>query len=196
MLKNYFHILSKEINKTSIVFTKKTQQWCALPYNNNKHCPNYNSNPLCPPNSPYLETKINSYTYFYLFYALFNFKRYKDAKRLIHPDWSEKQLGNSRHWQSSIKSKLYIKIKEVTLINNIQSKDIYLLFCGAGINKKEFINNDVVYSMEAIGIYVLSTLKNNNIQFELKPVNKILLVSLLCSNKQLILEEEEIQELI
>ena len=39
--------------------------------------------------------------------------------------------------------------------------------------------------MESTGIYVFKTLKNNNIDFELKPINKVLLVCLLCLKEEI-----------
>ena len=66
-------INSKKIEKESIVFTEKTKLWCQLPYPNHPTgCPNYNKNPLCPPNSDYKKSILKDYNHFYLFYAIFN----------------------------------------------------------------------------------------------------------------------------
>jgi hypothetical protein len=56
-----------------------------------------------------------------------------------------------------------------------------LLGCGSGFNNKDIKRyQKEVYSMEAVGINVLSTLRLNKIDFEIRPKNKILLVCLVC----------------
>ena len=177
-----------EINKDTIHLTKKTKLWCQLPYKNHKKgCINYNCL-LCPPNSPYFKDFINDYKHFYLVYAIFNFKRYKELRKLENPKFfnSEARLKCVIYWQNSVKSLLRKKIKHMYIKNFIAPSNFYLLGCGCGFTDKLLkILQIIIYSMESVGIYVFKTLKNNNIDFELKPVDKILLVCLLSSKVDL-----------
>lgn len=176
-----------EVQKDTIIFTKKTRFWCTRPYKNNKKgCPNHGKNPLCPPNAPYLEKFIKSYKYFYLIYIIFDFKQYKEKMKIIHKDWSEDQLGNRWFWQSQVKVHLRLFIESLFKLN--KSKGLYLVFCGSGLKSSKIIKQDKIYSMEAIGIFVFRTLKNNNIKYEINPKNNIKLVSLLCSKEEIILK--------
>lgn len=169
-INNLTIIKIQKIKQETIKFTKKTRLWCQLPYKNHKKCPNYNKNLLCPPNSPYLSNIVNDYNYFYLIYADFNFKQYKQGMGELHPNWTESQCGNLLYWQSQIKKLLKNKISQIINIKK------YILGCGSGFGKK-------IYSMESVGIDVMSTLKNNNIVFELKPKSKVILVCLVCLNE-------------
>lgn len=101
----------------------------------------------------------------------------------IHYEWTERQLGNLLYWQKSVQKSLvdYI-IKKFYHDNN----EIYLLFCGSGLkNKLISIFQDNIYSMESAGIDVFNTLRNNNIDFELKPKNIVILTNLICLNKRI-----------
>lgn len=190
--KSLVSIENIKIHKSTIFFTRKTQTWCKLPYKNSKNgCPNYNKNPLCPPKSPFLFNFIKSYNYFYLIYIIFDFNKYKLKMKLLHSNWSEDQLGNRWYWQSQVKVHLRLFIEKLFRLN--RDKDLYLVFCGSGLKNNKIIKQDKTYSMEAIGIHVYKTLENNNIKYELKPKNTIKLVSLLCSNKEIIEKEKKIE---
>ncbi len=174
-----------EINKDSIYFTNKIKRWCQLPYKNHKNgCPNYNKNPLCPPNSPDFKINIHNYNYFYLIYAIFNFKKYKELRKLENPDRTNAQINCVLYWQGSIKKMLKDNIRYIFINNHIIAvqNNFYLLGCGSGFNDKLLKKYQYkIYSMESVGIDVFKTLMANGIDYELKPKNKILLVCLLCS---------------
>lgn len=177
-IKNLIKINVKQITKDSIIFVPLnegiplTDEWCRKEYEGHPNgCINYGK-PLCPPNTPYLKEDILKYHYFYLIYITFNFKRYKELQKEIHPTWKDGMLGNSRHWQGQIKKifKKYIPAKK---------SDSLFLACGSGI--------DSYYSMEAVGINVLSTYQKNKIKFEAgvkhKIENYIVMSCLICSKK-------------
>lgn len=178
------------IKKSTIKFTEKTMIWCKLPYPNHpKGCPNYNKNPLCPPNSKYMKYILEQYNYFYLIYTDFDLKSHREKMLLKHPNWTNRQANNLLYWQGSVKKILKDIIKKIYRLNPNSKK--YLLFCGSGLKDKIFNQNNI-YSMEAVGIDVFKTLKNNDINFEYKPRNKVILVSLLCSNKKIILNQKRL----
>jgi len=174
------------VKKEDIEFTKKTRLWCKLPYPNHpRGCPNYNKNSLCPPSAKYMDYLLEYYSYFYLIYAIFNLKSQRERMLTLHPNWSKKQANCLLYWQNSVKKALKEYIQKITAKN--VEKEIYILSCGSGF-KINCSNQSEIYSMEAVGINVISTLKNVNIPFEIKPKNKVILVSLLCSNERLLLE--------
>ena len=54
------------VKRNSITFTPKTHIWCTLPYPGHKNgCPNYDKNPLCPPNIKIMENHLKNYSFFY-----------------------------------------------------------------------------------------------------------------------------------
>ncbi|MBD3212678.1 MAG: hypothetical protein GF311_08715 [Candidatus Lokiarchaeota archaeon] len=173
----------QEINKESIIFTTKTRRWCSLPYPNHPNgCPNYNKNSLCPPKAPFLNIIIEEYKHFYLIIGHFNLAKYKKEMLRRHPNWSDRQATCVLYWQGSAKkhTKEYInKIYEKNTGNQL-----FLLSSGSGFNSLD-IEQEKIYSMEAAGINVFETLKKNNIEFEVKPKDFILIVNLLCSDKQI-----------
>jgi predicted metal-binding protein len=155
-----FH--DKKIKKNTIVFDRRLRKYCVS-------CINFKKNPLCPPQFPYSERLLSYYTKFRLVYVKLDFAKYKKLREKDHPNWSDKQLGNSRHWQSSLKVLLRRHISQFFY------KDI--LTCGSGLLGHG--------SMEAGGCNVFETCENNGIYLEgkfLKPIERYIhLVTLLMS---------------
>lgn len=182
-ISDYIKIFTQKIQKESIIFTKKTRIWCQLPYPNHpKGCPNFNKNPLCPPNANFIEEFLLEYLYFYLIYSKFDLKSQRERMLMLHPTWTIKQANCLLYWQNSVKKNLREKIEEI--ISKNKEKEIFLLSCGSGF---KLGGKKSIPSMEAAGIDVYNTLKNNHIEFELKPMNKVILVNLLCSKDNLLL---------
>ncbi len=63
-----------------------------------------------------------------------------------------------------------------------------MLGCGSGLNLSF---QDVVASMESVGINVFSTMKKNGIKLEVHPKNKIRLCNLLCSKQPIQFKEHQ-----
>jgi predicted metal-binding protein len=171
-----------EINKDSIKFTTKTRRWCRLPYLKHPNgCPNYGKNSLCPPKAPFLKTTIDKFNHFYLIIGKFNLVKYKKGMLRRHPNWSDRQAKCVLYWQGSAKKHMKEYIK--TIYEKHTENNMFLLSSGSGF-KNVKIPQKKIYSMEAAGINVFETLRKNNIEFELKPENYILLVNLLCSSEK------------
>lgn len=69
--------------------------------------------------------------------------------------------------------------------------------CGSGFGVKKIAQyQKTIYSMEAVGISVFNTLKNNNITYEIKPTytSKLKFVCLICSEKKCIFNEKKTQK--
>jgi predicted metal-binding protein len=193
----YLQIHVKEVSPTTIAFTKKTRLWCQLPYPaHRKGCPNSHNKEECPPKMGYMDNILDDYDYFYLVYSVFDFKGYKDEMRELHKDdsrenyWTERMLGNSLFWQSQIKKKIRILLEKIYKSNVLNT--FYLAFLGSGIPNKSIlkVHQDVIGSMEAIGIHVFKTFKNNGIDFEVKPMTKVISCTLLCSKLKIKYKKE------
>jgi len=166
----------KQIREYSIVNYDYIKELCARPYPGYPDgCPNrFKCRTLGI--RPFEEIKQRGkFDEYYLIYARFDFKTYKELRRDQHPDWSDKQLGNSRHWQAAVKKKITTMIENAT----IPSTD-YVLGCGSGLKLK---HQQIVGSMENACINVFSTMRKNGIKdMEVRPENVIYLVCLLCRN--------------
>lgn len=176
----------QEISRDTIKFTSKTRLWCQLPYPNHpRGCPNYSNKETCPPKASYKPEILNDYSNFLLVYAIFNLKKQKERMLLKHPNWSQKQASCLLYWQNSVKKILREYINEIYIRN--KKKRIYLFSSGSGFSSMK-LNQGLIYSMEAIGIDVFNTLRNNYINFELKPYENVILTNLICSNGVLVIE--------
>jgi len=183
IIKDITSINILKVYRNSIIFTDKTHIWCTLPYpNHKKGCPNYNKNPLCPPNAKIMENILDDYSFFYLILANFDMFKYTSNMIRKHPDWSERKARCVLYWQKSVKKLMREYIKNIYIKNH--TYNLYLFSSGAG-EKISSINQDEIYSMEAAGINVIQTLKNNKINIETKPKKKVILVNLLCSDKRI-----------
>jgi predicted metal-binding protein len=148
-----------------------------LPYpQHKKGCPNYGKGKLCPPNSPaFTIENLKQYKTLVLMYADFNFRAYKEKMRASHPDWSEKQLGCCLYWQKPVK----ILLKNH--LETLKDKPDFILGCGSG-----FVE---CYSMESVGLNVIDMLYKLDIDFEVKPVNKVVLCTMLGYNSEVKINE-------
>ena len=179
----------KRIEEKSIISYPEVLDFCYYPYPNHPNgCPNIDK---ChsEKKGPYFSEVIKNskFTHYYLVYINFNFAKYKVLRKKENPEFfnSEARLKCLLYWQNSVKKLLKQKIE--VLINNQNS--LFIAGCGSGMRIKGY--NQYVYSMEAIGINVFSTLKLNKIPFELKPKNKIILCSLICSKNELIIKKQK-----
>lgn len=186
--KELVKIQVKGIEKETIIHYPEVRDLCYREYSGHKNgCPNRSKCDFLNVPSFDIIAEYGSFDYFYLIYAEFDFKKYLEIMKEIHPQWTERQLRNVLYWQSSIKRMLS------NFINNLDlaSWD-YVLGCGSGLKIK---NQKRVGSMENSYINVFSTCKLNGIKLEIHPRNKIYLVCLLCAHepyqikKQLILIE-------
>ncbi len=171
------------VKRNSIIFTPKTHIWCTLPYPGHKlGCPNYNKNPLCPPYAKFMENHLNNFSVFYLIFAIFDISEYKTRMLEKHPNWSDRKARCLLYWQNSVKKMLRNYIVEI-YSNNLDC-NLYL-FCSGSGEKIHNVRQENIYSMEAAGINVIKTLRNNDIDIEVKPIKFVHLVNLLCSDRSL-----------
>lgn len=174
----------KKIKRETIIFTKDTHKWCQRPYRDKKRCPNYNKNPLCPSdgnknNIPFFNDVVLNYSFFYLVYADFDFYKYIQNRSALSPDRTKNQIKCVLYWQNSVKALLKKRIEKIYRSNR---NSFYVIGCGSGFNLSF---QKKVYSMEAVGINVFSTMKLNGVALEINPIHSIRLICLLCSKKEL-----------
>ncbi len=67
-----------QIKYDDIYFDPKVQEMCISP---SFKCPFYGHSWSCPPNSPYLEKAMSTYTEFYLIYSTFDLEEYIKKER-------------------------------------------------------------------------------------------------------------------
>lgn len=187
-LQSLSKIHEKEISFESIRWQKKLDDlglWCRLPYPNYPNgCPSYGSK-HCPPNTECIRKYLKDHDSLKLIYIIFDFKKYKELRRIEHPQWSEKQLGNSRHWQKALQKML----KDYILSKH---PDIFYA-TGSGFEDK--------CSIEGGGVNVFKTLENNGFTIvrdtekppkkgeyiERNPKTQIILVSIIATNQSSLL---------
>jgi len=168
--------------KENIIRYKEVKCLCSRKYpRHNKGCPNIEK---CK-NIPFFDDiKRTETRYYYLLFANFNYEKYQELRKLDNPSLTMNQVRCVLYWQNSIKKILKQRIEYLVENNSLyyDDKDVYILGCGSGF-KLSF--QDEVYSMESTGINVFSTLKLNNIEFDLKAIKNVKLVCLICSNYKL-----------
>lgn len=175
-------IFTTHVSADSILFTKSEKQrnrWCQMPYPGHpKGCPNFGRSPTCPPQVGMRPDILVTYDIFILTYAIFDFKNYQQQRWEETQDnreyWNENRIKCNLYWQSSVKKlmKKFIQRKFCSKSNIKYPKFGELFGAGSG-----FWNRP---SLEAVGINVFSTLKKNNICYEIKPMTTITMVALIC----------------
>lgn len=161
--------INVKILPETIVFSRKVQTWCALPYEGHpKGCPNRCKNPLCPPNAKYRDDIIKKYQYFTLFIVKFDIEGHAAKMKKEHPEWTDKMCRNLLYWQGSVRKEL----KEFILGERKGKGE--LLADGSGFLGAQ--------SMESSGIDVFATLQKNNISFERNCEHFVTKVALWCWN--------------
>lgn len=177
----------KRIQKETIIHYDKVRDFCKRSYPGHPHgCPNYGKKETCPPHAERFMNVIKSIPdgKYFLVYVNFDLEEQSRRMKEKNPHFTEKQSRNSRYWQSTVKKALREKIMSIYNANKNQAW--YIIGCGSGFSTKKMSNiQKNVCSMEAMGINVFSTLKLNEIPFEVKPKKYVTLVCLLIAYRQL-----------
>jgi len=125
------------------VFDKKIRTLCKQPYHKHpKGCPNIGTERVdCPPSSGYFP-EIFEVDECLVASVIFDFRSYVQAKKEIHPDWTNRALVNQRHWQGHLKAELNKQIKQL-------------------LEKEQFIYKNYMFipNPEAMGINLQETCK-------------------------------------
>jgi hypothetical protein len=170
----------KEIQKETIIHYPEVKDFCSRPYPNHPNgCPNIEK---CRKlKHPSIKELLSHYHNFYLFYTEFDFDAYKRERNALNPDFfnTRERLECVLYWQRPVKRLIE---KRLDILWAINANKFYVLGSGSGL---ELTFQKSVPSMENCCINVFSTMKLNNIEFELRPLRKIILCNLLCADAPL-----------
>jgi predicted metal-binding protein len=173
-----------QIQYDDIYFDPKVQEMCISP---SFKCPFYDHSWSCPPNSPYLEKALSSYTEFYLIYSIFDLETYikKEKERTNR---SEFFIKNTFLLTKSFESMDLEKEFEKFLAQyDKQYKKRLLLYDGTcryckiqNTGACTFDSGELCrfpqekrFSMEAIGIEVIKTVRDLKSRLDIDyPSNK------------------------
>lgn len=133
----------------------KVRGLCCKPYPDHPFgCPNFGKKDGCPPDgNNFLENFENTAG---LVAIGFNLSEWIDIRRQEQPSWTDKALGNLRHWQPHVRSNLKKLLSEVN-INGYEP----------------------IFTPEAMGVNVTDTCKNANINLEWPPKNWVYQIALI-----------------
>ncbi|MFX0134112.1 MAG: DUF2284 domain-containing protein [Candidatus Hodarchaeota archaeon] len=163
-----------QIQLNDIKFNPKVQFMCVSP---SFSCPSYNHTWSCPPVAPYLEEEVKKYSKFFLIYSKFDLASHIEQVKEKHPKWSELKIKFKYQMKSAIHNDL---VKEVTKFLE-QYKEpyekrlvLYDGFCRVCHNKEDGgctydsgkpcrYPDQRRYSMEAVGIEVIRTVIESNV---------------------------------
>lgn len=159
-----------EIKYEDIYFDPKVQEMCV---SSSFKCPFYGHSWSCPPNSPYLEKALSTYSEFFLIYSLFNLEEYieKEKERTHRSAFFikntflltksmesldlEEEFSKFLQQHSRSFSKKLLLYDGTCRYCKIQSKGSCTYDSG---NPCRF-PNEKRYSMESVGIDVISTVR-------------------------------------
>ena len=171
-----------QIKYNDIYFDRKVQEMCVSP---SFRCPFYGHSWSCPPNSPYLEKVLSTYKEFYLIYSVFDLETYirKEKERtnrseffikntfLLTKSFESPDLENEfekflTQYKKDYKKRLllYDGTCKYCKIQNAGN-------CTFDVGDTCRFPNEKRYSMEAVGIEVIKTLRELNLDIEY-PSNK------------------------
>ncbi|MFX0076201.1 MAG: DUF2284 domain-containing protein [Candidatus Hermodarchaeota archaeon] len=173
-----------QIRYEDIHFDRKVQEMCISP---SFKCPFYGHSWSCPPNSPYLERALSTYTEFYLIYSLFDLESYikKEKERtgrsefyikntfLLTKSFESNELENEfdkflRNYNKTYKKRLllYDGTCKYCKIQNAGA-------CTFDSGEPCRFPKEMRYSMEAIGIEVIQTVRDLTDKLKIEyPSNK------------------------
>lgn len=131
---------------------------CLRPYHNHPDgCPNYGIKKGCPPNIEMFDQIYDISKDIFAIITVFDLAEHIKNKKIEHPDWTDFQLRNSRYWQGTDKRIHKIAIAEFN---------------------KMYPEFTVTKDPEALGVSLIETLKQINIELQFPTVDKVYRTSL------------------
>ncbi|MFX1571401.1 MAG: DUF2284 domain-containing protein [Promethearchaeota archaeon] len=180
-----------EIKLRDIIFDPEVQSYCV---NSNFKCPNYKHSWACPPEAPYLEKEVSTFSKFFLIYYKSDLNKYIQKIKLKHPNQSESIIKNKLLMSNFLRDKLEKEMFK--FLSKFQGKydqklvlwDGYCRVCyNQGDKECNYDSgascrypNEIRYSMEAVGIDVTKTVKNVDLNIEWPPINYVYRFGLIC----------------
>lgn len=120
-------------------------------------CPNFNHKEGCPPQAKLFADVFNLKYPVYAIVNVFEFGKHCTRMKLIHPEWSKRQVECCLYWQPTARKQLE------TEIQNFKS--------AKGLRVDGSPRYVVTRCPEAMGVDITKTLHNAGIDLEWPPVN-------------------------
>lgn len=132
------------------VFDPDIRTLCRRPYPDHPHgCPNYGKRSDCPPHAPFFPRAYDTSAPNYLAVVKFDFAKYLEERRVIHPDWTERALRNPRHYQGHLRADLSRFVGQI----------MPQMDCGY----------EPIFNPEAMGVDIASMFPKVGLQWEFPP---------------------------
>lgn len=153
------------INYVTPIMDESVRDLCKRPYGWNpktrryshpKGCPNWGRRDTCPPKAVLLPEFFDMTKPILAVWVAYDLASHRKKAKAKHPDWSNRQCGNSRHWQNGVLARLRREVKY-----NLERSPLFG-------NSKNLIATD---RPEAMGVNVTETMKNVGVILEWPPVN-------------------------
>lgn len=183
---------SIELKFQDIVFDKKVQEFC----NNPKfRCPHYSRSWACPPEAPYLEEEIKSYSKYILVYTKFDLNQYIEKIQAKHPNRKKNKILSKVYRKGIVRKLCRKEIKKTLSDLSNDLEDVLVIWhthcrlCQLELDKPCSYDDGepcrypekIQYSMEAVGINVTETAKKIGITLEWPPRNYLYRFGLICT---------------
>jgi hypothetical protein len=150
------------INK--LIFTRKTRNWCQLPYPAHpRGCPNaYNGK--CPyDNSLWITDLIDLNRPMWFVYSEFDVTAHAARMRAAHPTWTDRQCRNLLYWQPT--SRKQMKERAIALMKTLNNTatariitlpeyrgvNVYATAAHAGLKLDKINNVDICRHIALVG---------------------------------------------
>lgn len=99
------------IEALRIITSRKTGEWCQIPYPGHlKGCPNYGRKG-CPPDASFITDVMDLRRPVYIAFSEFNLSAHMGKMKYIHPNWTERQLRNVLYWQGTSRKQMRQRAK-------------------------------------------------------------------------------------
>ncbi|MHA1642197.1 MAG: DUF2284 domain-containing protein [Promethearchaeota archaeon] len=179
-----------EIKYKDLIFDKKVQTMCV---SDKFKCPNYGHSWACPPEAPFMRDKLQHYDKFYLIYHEFDLKDHVDKIKREKPNWTEEKIISYFYRKEIMRDLMEEEIFK--FINNIESNNdnVFILWDGhCRLCEKEGKKctydegqpcrypDKIRYSMEAVGINVIETVRKLSFKIEWPPKKYVYRFGVVC----------------
>jgi predicted metal-binding protein len=152
------------ILRVNPVIDDRVRGLCTRPYPGApRGCPNFGKKFGCPPHAPLFQNVFDLERPIYAVINIFDFEGHVARMKAKHPDWTDKQAGCSRYWQSTARKDHMEKIKE--FLGEHQEYTV----CTAWYKGAPPMKRILYSAPEAMGIDVTKTLRNAGIELEWPP---------------------------
>lgn len=180
-----------QINYSDLYFNPDVQEMCK---SSSFKCPFYSHSWSCPPVAPYLEEKIRTYEKFYLIYIRIDLEEYIKQEKKKNPKRSELYIKSNFFYNKMETSALVEEVSKFIAQHEKPYSKKLLLYSGTCKYCKMHDAGDCIYdkgepcrfpkyrqySMEAVGIEVVKTVVNLDLDIDYPSQKYIYLFGLAC----------------